>query len=115
MSNYFKPIAALTLAAALTTKLYFTYKKKQEEDKNKPVFYIIQHSPGVPPGFVSEFLDKKKAKWRVIRLDQGDELPTLTEEDASRAVVISLGGVMGAYDEKEYSFIGAEKAWYVVC
>lgn len=69
---------------------------------------MIEHCAGCPPAEIGNFFEDNKIEYRVIRLYDGDELPS--PEEKCKAIV-SLGGYMGAYDEEEYPFIKAEKAW----
>ncbi|MDJ0952675.1 MAG: type 1 glutamine amidotransferase [Acidimicrobiia bacterium] len=66
---------------------------------------ILEHSPQVPPGYLGDAIAATRLPTVRVRLYDGDALPNL---DAVAAVV-SLGGVMGAYEEEAHPFLVAEK------
>jgi len=73
---------------------------------------VVQHSPNVPLAYLGEFLTQKSANIRLIQLFNGDKLPSLNETPSkSIRAIVSLGGIMGAYDEKEYPWLVTEKQW----
>ncbi len=72
----------------------------------KPIA-ILEHSAEVPPGYLADAIDRAGLPSTVIRLYAGDALPDLGEI----AAVVSLGGIMGAYEEDEHPFLGAEKSF----
>jgi GMP synthase (glutamine-hydrolysing) len=72
----------------------------------KPIV-ILEHNPEVPPGYLADTIAAAGLPSKIIRLYDGDELPDLDSVSA----VVSLGGVMGAYDEEEFPFLAAEKVF----
>jgi GMP synthase (glutamine-hydrolysing) len=70
----------------------------------KPIA-ILQHNDEVPPGYLADAIDEAELPSVVVRLDLGQPLPDL---DDVRGLV-SLGGVMGAYEEDQYAFLAPEK------
>ena len=70
----------------------------------KPIA-ILEHSPEAPAGFFGDAADRAGLELAVIRLHAGEPLPSLEEVSA----IVSLGGVMGAYEEVDHAFLGPEK------
>lgn len=72
----------------------------------KPIA-ILEHSPEVPPGYLADAIAVAGIPSRMFRLHDGQTLPDLSEV----AAIVSLGGVMGAYEEDEYPFLVTEKTY----
>ena len=70
----------------------------------KPIA-ILEHSPEAPVGYLGTAIDQSGLDSVVVRLHSGDPLPDLGAVSA----LVSLGGIMGAYEEAEYPFLAAEK------
>ncbi len=68
---------------------------------------ILEHSPEVPPGYLGDAIATAGLPSVRVRLYDGDELPELDEV----AAVVSLGGVMGAYEEEDHPFLATEKQY----
>jgi GMP synthase (glutamine-hydrolysing) len=68
---------------------------------------ILEHSPEVPPGYLADAITWADLEAHTVRLYAGDPLPGLNQLGA----VVSLGGVMGAYDDDEHPFLVAEKVY----
>ncbi|MCP4309258.1 MAG: type 1 glutamine amidotransferase [bacterium] len=66
---------------------------------------ILEHSAAAPAGHLTDAITAAELDSVVIRLHEGDALPDLDHV----AAVVSLGGIMGAYDEDEYDFLAPEK------
>jgi len=86
---------------------YLLYRAFTTRPK-KTTFVFLQHSDNVPPALLYDFLKSKKAATRIVHLDR-EPLPELNDRD----VYISLGGHMGAYDDRLFDFIGQEKKFMV--
>lgn len=63
--------------------------------------YVIQCDPEVPPGLIACELAALQSDWKLIRLDQGDQLPGITGMNA----LIVLGGKMSANDDQAFPFL----------
>ncbi len=72
----------------------------------KPII-ILEHNPEVPPGYLATAIAEAEMPSQLVRLYKGDELPALDDVGA----VVSLGGIMGAYQEDEFPFLAAEKRY----
>ena len=70
----------------------------------KPIA-ILQHNAEVPPGYLADAIDKAELPSVVVRLDLGQLLPDLDGVSG----LVSLGGIMGAYEEDQHEFLAAEK------
>lgn len=70
----------------------------------KPIA-IMQHNAEVPPGYLADAIEEAQLPSVIVRLDLGQPLPDL---DAVSGLV-SLGGIMGAYEEDQHEFLAAEK------
>ncbi len=66
---------------------------------------ILQHGDEVPPGYLGGVLEDSATPFRVFPLHTGATLPGVEGWSA----VVSLGGIMGAYEEEHYPFLHAEK------
>ncbi len=66
---------------------------------------ILEHNKSVPVGYLGEALAASGLSSFVVRLHADELLPEL----GSFSALISLGGIMGAYDEDKFSFLAAEK------
>jgi GMP synthase (glutamine-hydrolysing) len=72
----------------------------------KPVA-VLQHNAEVPPGYLADAAAAAGVPIKVVRLDLDNPLPDL--ENISG--IVSLGGIMGAYEEDEHSFLAPEKEY----
>jgi GMP synthase (glutamine-hydrolysing) len=63
--------------------------------------HIVQNDPEVPPGLVTEELDRLGRAWTLIHLWRGDALP----EPAGMEALIVMGGTMGANDDLRHPFL----------
>ena len=70
----------------------------------KPIA-ILEHSAEAPSGYLGDAVERSGLPSVVVRLHAGDRLPDLDQVSA----LVSLGGIMGAYDEDEYDFLASEK------
>lgn len=61
----------------------------------KPVA-IFRHAATEGPGFFADFLDLRGIPWQLIRIDQGDALPSLTEAFSG---LVLMGGPMSVNDD----------------
>ncbi len=66
---------------------------------------ILQHNEEVPPGYLGDAIAAAGLPSRLVRLDLGEPLPDLDEVGA----IVSLGGIMGAYEEDQFPFLALEK------
>ncbi len=66
---------------------------------------VLRHGPNIPAGRLGEVLAEAAVPVATVALDAGGELP----DRFDWAAVVSLGGVMGAYQEDRYPFLVAEK------
>jgi hypothetical protein len=64
-------------------------------------------SPNVPTGLLGEYLTENNIAFTVVKVFEGDKLPNAS----SYSAIVSLGGIMGAYEEAEYPWIADEKKW----
>ncbi len=67
--------------------------------------HVLQHAESTPPGTVVDWLKAKGHAATVVRLYNGDSLPTVDETDW----LIILGGAMGIAEAVEYPFLVEEK------
>ena len=66
---------------------------------------IIKHAVSEGPGLLLDFFRNHQIKTQIIELEKGERLPlSLKGIDA----IVSMGGPMNAYDEKEYPFLKFE-------
>lgn len=70
----------------------------------KPIA-ILEHSKEAPAFFLGDAIAAAGLSSATFQLHNGDSLPDLDDVLA----VVSLGGVMGAYDETDFPFLAAEK------
>jgi GMP synthase (glutamine-hydrolysing) len=70
----------------------------------KPIA-ILEHSPEAPAGLLGDAIDALSLPSIVLELHDGVSLPELDDV----AAIVSLGGLMGAYDESDYAYLGPEK------
>jgi GMP synthase (glutamine-hydrolysing) len=77
---------------------------------NKDIVIVIQHSLDVPIGLLGEFFEQEHIQYNIIRIWLGEKLPDPKEECKA---IVSLGGVMGAYDIEEFPWLIEEKNWLV--
>ncbi|MCW2921653.1 MAG: type 1 glutamine amidotransferase [Thermoleophilia bacterium] len=74
---------------------------------SRPVVHCIQHAERVRPLTVADWAAERDVDFRVIRIDEGEELPDPTEVE--RLVV--LGGGMNTDQSDEHPWIDLERAW----
>lgn len=72
---------------------------------NKMKIHYFQHVPWEGLGNIEDWIKSHKYVLSGTRFYAGDTLPELREID----VLIVMGGPMGAYDDKKYSWLAAEK------
>jgi GMP synthase (glutamine-hydrolysing) len=70
----------------------------------KPIA-ILQHNAEVPPGYLADAIAGAGLPSIIVRLDLGQALPDLNDISG----LVSLGGIMGAYEEDQHEFLAAEK------
>lgn len=70
----------------------------------KPIA-ILEHSPEAPAGYLADAVARAGLPSVVVRLHTGEELPDIDDVGA----LVSLGGIMGAYEEEAYPFLASEK------
>ena len=70
----------------------------------KPIA-VLQHNAEVPPGYLADAIAKAQLPKVIVRLDLGQPLPDLDGVSG----LVSLGGIMGAYEEDQFEFLAAEK------
>lgn len=70
----------------------------------KPIA-ILQHNAEVPPGYLADAIAAVGVPSTVVRLDRGDPLPDIGNVSG----IVSLGGIMGAYEEDQHDFLAPEK------
>ena len=70
----------------------------------KPIA-ILQHGAECPPGYLAHAIDEAQLRSVLVRLHLGQPLPDL----AAVSGLVSLGGIMGAYEEQQHEFLAAEK------
>jgi len=61
----------------------------------KPIA-IFRHSATEGPGYLAEFLDKRKIPWQLIRIDAGDAVPQSASEYSG---LVFMGGPMSVNDD----------------
>lgn len=67
----------------------------------------VQHVPKEPMGIIEDILREKGIEYEYARVfENGYQLPEL--RDFTHLII--MGGPMGAYEKKEYPFLGEEKA-----
>lgn len=71
------------------------------------MLYIIQNDPEVPPGLVTEELDRLGVAWRTVHPYRGEALP----EISSTMAIIVMGGAMGANDDARHPFLTSLKSY----
>lgn len=71
------------------------------------MIHIIQNGPDVPPGLLTEELDRLGVKWTIVHPYRGEALPDIPD---TRAVIV-LGGDMGANDDLKYPFLTELKSF----
>lgn len=57
---------------------------------------IFRHSPTEGPGYFATFLDQRKIPWTLIKIDQGEAVPT---DPAQFAGLVFMGGPMSVNDD----------------
>jgi len=67
----------------------------------------IRNDPNVPPGHIARVVRDRGHVFELIRLDEGDALPSVGDVEA----VVVLGGEMGVYDVDAYPYLTAEMAF----
>lgn len=68
---------------------------------------IVRNDATCGPGHLARVARDRRVEIDIVRLDAGDDLPTVSSVDA----VAVLGGAMGAYDTGEFPFLVTEKEW----
>lgn len=68
---------------------------------------MLQHADEEGPGTVAGALAGAGLRWRVVRLDRGDDLPS--PEDVGG--VVSMGGTMGVHDDDRFPWLVDEREW----
>ncbi len=68
---------------------------------------ILEHGADIPPGLLGDALAAAGVPAERVPLHAGAALPAVDECGA----VVSLGGVMGAYDDDRYPFLAEEKGF----
>ncbi len=76
----------------------------------KPVA-VLRNDAEVPPGYLAPALERSGRPWLLVRLDEGEPLPTV---EAVHGVVV-LGGRMGAYDGALHPYLEEEKRFVAGC
>ena len=71
----------------------------------KPIA-ILEHSAVAPAAHLADAVALSGMRSHVVRLHADEALPDLSEVSA----LVSLGGIMGAYEEDKYGFLADEKA-----
>ena len=66
---------------------------------------VLQHIACEGPGMVAEALKQKSFTIRIIRSDEGQDVP---KEIGQAAGLVVMGGPMGVYEEAKYPFLTAE-------
>jgi GMP synthase (glutamine-hydrolysing) len=66
---------------------------------------VLQHIACEHPGAFSEVIAERGAEAVPVELDAGEPLPDWRDFDA----VLAMGGPMGAYDDADHPWLGAEK------
>jgi GMP synthase (glutamine-hydrolysing) len=66
---------------------------------------ILQHNAEVPPGYLADAIENAGLPSIIVRLDLGQALPEINDVSG----LVSLGGIMGAYEEDQHEFLAAEK------
>ena len=67
---------------------------------------VLQHIACEHPGIFRDFMRRDNIEWDAVELDEGEKIPDLTNYDA----LISMGGPMDVWQEKEFPWISDEKA-----
>jgi len=67
---------------------------------------VLQHGAGAPPGYLADVLAEAGAEWTLLDLDVGMRVPARHDW----AGIVSLGGLMSAYEDDRYPWLPAEKA-----
>lgn len=65
---------------------------------------VFQHEPHDGPGYIGEALLRRGASLTIVRLDQGETIPDLSNYD----LLIVMGGVMNVYQEDRYPWLVEE-------
>ena len=74
---------------------------------SRPVVHCIQHAERVRPLSVADWAAERDVDFRVVRIDEGEDLPDPTEVE--RLVV--LGGGMNTDQADEHPWIDVERDW----
>ena len=70
---------------------------------------ILQNDREAPPDLLDEVQEASGLPARVVALDEGEPLPELSTSAGPWLGIVSLGGVMGAYEEDRHPWLAAEK------
>lgn len=65
---------------------------------------VFQHEPQDGPGYLGEALQRRGGRLRIIRLDEGEEVP----EIAKHEMLLVMGGTMNVYQEDKYPWLVKE-------
>jgi GMP synthase (glutamine-hydrolysing) len=68
---------------------------------------VVQHIRCEPPGIFADLLRARGIGIDTVEIDEGDELPDWQDI----ALVVAMGGPMGAYDEVDHPWLAGEKQW----
>jgi GMP synthase-like glutamine amidotransferase len=68
-------------------------------------FHCLQHVPFETPGILSDLLREKGHSLQITHLYRGDVHPSVENLDG----LVIMGGPMSVHDEKEFSWLSAEK------
>ncbi len=74
---------------------------------SRPVVHCIQHAERVRPLTVADWATERDVDFRVVRIDEGDELP----DPASVERLVVLGGGMNTDQAAEHPWIDDERSW----
>ncbi len=67
---------------------------------------VIQHAPAEGLGTLGNFFERMQIPVEIVRVYQGDKLPRSVRKLQG---VVSLGGPMSAFEEKQYPFLAEER------
>lgn len=70
----------------------------------KPIA-ILEHSAEAPAGYLADAVERAGLPSVVVQLHAAEKLPDVDNVGA----LVSLGGIMGAYEEDKYPFLASEK------
>jgi len=67
---------------------------------------VLQHNPEVPPGHLGDALTAAGLVAELIDLGAGGQVPS---DPGEFSAIVSLGGLMGSYEEEAHPWLSAEK------